>query len=300
MTDLPERRTYSRDEITDILRRATELQGSAGDRSGAGLTLDELRQLARDVDIDPRFVEAAAFELARGDDPAVRTLMGGPLTLTLRRSVQGPVSNESFARMVTAARRSFGQSGQSSEVGNIREWTAGSPGAASYSFSLTERDGGTDLEVFWAEGILAVPFIVIPLILCLIALGVIFGELAPGLAGIPIYAAWVAVVLGSARLLFGTIASKRRRSIADLVDRLASIAESDRQPSATAQARRTHGPRTESGASEPITGELPPVEEPQHVRDTPGPGRLGVLGPLVDDEPEILPGEKAPGKQRVP
>lgn len=300
MTDLPERRTYSRDEIAGILRRATELQGPAGDRAGAGLTLDELRQLARDVDIDEQFVEAAAFELARCDDPAVRTLMGGPLTLTLRRQVPGPVSNENFARMVTAARRSFGQSGQSSEVGNIREWSAGASGAASYSFSLTERDGGTEIEVFWSEGILAVPFIVIPLILCLIALGVIFGELAPGLAGIPIYATWVAAVLTSARLLFGSVASKRRRGIADFADRLASIAESDQESTNPASARQTRGARTEAGTTASSSAELPPVKEPQHVRDSPGPGRFGVLGPLVDDEPEVLPEEKTPGKQRIP
>ena len=42
---------------------------------------------------------------------------------------------------------------------------------------------GTEFEVYWSEGIMAVPFIVIPLIVCLISLGFVFGAAEAAVQG---------------------------------------------------------------------------------------------------------------------
>lgn len=291
MADLTERRSYTRDEISTILRRAAELQGSVSEKPGAGLTLEELQQLAREADIDPSFVEAAAYELARGDDPAARTFMGGPLNLTLKRRVAGRVSDEAFARMVTAARRKFDQSGQTSAVGRTREWSAGAPNVGSYSFSLTERDDSTEIEVFWSAEIIAAPFIVVPLVLSLISLGLVFGAAEAGWMGVPIYLVILTLLATLSRTLFATVASRSRRGVAAFADRLATIAGSPEWAE-----EKTPQDVLAPAASQST---LPSVEEPQHVGTPGGPGGLVVLGPLVDDEPEVLPEQEAPRKQRI-
>src|SRR3954465_14331124 len=61
-------------QIARILHRAAELQEQAVERSGlpanraAGLSLTELKQIAGEVGIDPRYVEAAAAELRAGNE----------------------------------------------------------------------------------------------------------------------------------------------------------------------------------------------------------------------------------------
>lgn len=73
---IPDERRYGDDEIVRILSKATELQARAPSEGGApaqtgghGLTLAELRQVASEAGIDPRFIDLAASTLG---PPAVR------------------------------------------------------------------------------------------------------------------------------------------------------------------------------------------------------------------------------------
>src|SRR5690606_14378349 len=63
------KRTYSEQEVRDVLQRAAELQMHAARRvdNSVGLTLSELEQIAHESGLDPTFVRQAASEF---DEPA--------------------------------------------------------------------------------------------------------------------------------------------------------------------------------------------------------------------------------------
>src|SRR5690349_171342 len=108
-------------EIARILRRAAELQESDREREALapsvlqGLTLAELKQLAGEVGIEARYVEAAATE--RQQENARRKqfhFWGAPVSAEVERLIEAPLGPDDWEELVTRIRRATGEVGQAS------------------------------------------------------------------------------------------------------------------------------------------------------------------------------------------
>ena len=218
---------YKQDEISEILRRAAELQGSEGEGPSTGLSLTELQQIAIDSGIDPKFVHLAAAEMTAMPEGDKTKFWGGPLRLVLEREIEGEITAEVWERMVSEIRKSFQESGSVQEWGRAYEWTLTGQNSITAHVTAIPRDGITRLELHWAEPIMFVPFLVPTLILSIIMLPILFESMALGTTGIPIYIGLVATLWTAARLGLGTFAKRRKRRLRKLAATLESIGEEE-------------------------------------------------------------------------
>ena len=118
-------RRYSEEEAQRIFALVADRQRMT---SGAdGLSLSELEEAAQAAGLDPGLVAIAAAELDSAPQ-AEKTLLGTPIEVVRSRVFDGPVDDDAWASMVTAARREFGQPGMAGQIGRLREWTVISGG----------------------------------------------------------------------------------------------------------------------------------------------------------------------------
>ena len=127
-----DRRVYSDEEFTLILRQAAEL-ASRAERPGpssAGLTLTEMKAAAAQVGFDPALVERAARLLdAKTTASPLERLTGGPLRHDHEARFPVKLDENTAARLLSAVRINAGQAG-SSDVGH------------SSAMGMTWHDGG--------------------------------------------------------------------------------------------------------------------------------------------------------------
>ena len=229
MSDKPSR-LFFEDEISQILKRASEMQGEAGGRSYSGLTVNELQDLAAEADIDPRFIEAAAQELmAKQGASKIASIWGSSSKQTLRRRINGSVSDDAWERMVGTIEKQFKDPGETHQWDNSREWVLNDKKGTVASLVLHEHDGVTDLELFWHNRNLATPFIflaAIPLIGWPLFLALILeGIGASGLSAFGIGVLFLMFFGLLARLGFGRSALSWTEDVNLLADRLASLGQ---------------------------------------------------------------------------
>jgi hypothetical protein len=227
-------RRFGDDDIQRILQTAAELQERSSlvpHVDGGGLTLDDLRQVAREVGIDPRFVDLAASHV---DAPIERTesvVAGGPTRWHFRTSVPGVIPEGDLDRMLQAIRSTLHQKGEVAEVWGRVEWSHDK--VAPTIVGISSRDGTTEIDVSSVKsqeaGImhgLMVPF------------GGIFGGAAlSGLLGVsgagvlPLIFAMSGVSYVATRFGWKARSAWWERRLRRLVERLAAVAqESARLP----------------------------------------------------------------------
>jgi len=257
---------YKQDEISDILKRAAELQGSEGEGPSTGLSLPELQQIAIDSGIDPKYVHLAAAELAAVPEGEKTNFWGGPLRLVLEREIEGEITAEVWEKMVSEIRRSFQESGSVQEWGRAFEWTLSGKNSVTAHVTAIPRDGKTQLELHWAEPVMFVPFFVPSLVASLIWLPILFESLQLGTTGIPIYIAIIAAIWTIARVGLGSFAKRRKKRLRKLAATLESIGEEENEK---AQARLEASDVTpEQNAMRSIVLE---EESDAEMTDTPSP-----------------------------
>jgi len=139
----------SEQEIARILQRAAVLQerdrqrGAVSCDISRGISLAELKQIAREVGIAPRYVEAAAAELDSKDESRKRfSFWGAPVSSELEQTVEGELPVEEWDRLVTRIRRCTGNVGRTSSLGRSLEWT----GQADH-VSISPREGRTTIRI---------------------------------------------------------------------------------------------------------------------------------------------------------
>ena len=120
-------RRFSEEEAQRIFARVAERQRESASSSAAGLSLAELEEAASAAGVDPALVATAAAELDAAPH-AERTLAGVPIEVVRHRPLPGPIDDDVWAEMVSAARREFGQPGMAGQIGRLREWTSISGG----------------------------------------------------------------------------------------------------------------------------------------------------------------------------
>jgi hypothetical protein len=121
-------RRYGDDEVREIFGLATT--GDTGDRpllaESGGLTLDELRHIAREAGIDPERVAQAAVSLdARGKPAPVRRMLGLPIGLSRVVDLPRAPTNREWEQLISQFRTTFGAPGQTTTTGGLREWSNG-------------------------------------------------------------------------------------------------------------------------------------------------------------------------------
>ena len=123
-------RTFSDDEVRDILERAADRQAAADKalvRTRPGMSLAELEQIASEAGISPEHVRAVALQgldrhHVRSAVPVLTRNAAGEVGLLGERTFPGRVSDEAWGRIVQDLRSTFNVVGQATEFGQTREW----------------------------------------------------------------------------------------------------------------------------------------------------------------------------------
>lgn len=146
MTDTPiESRTFTDDEVREILRKAVEALPSRALVRSDGVSLDELKSIAEEAGLDPARVEDAARSvvLQRGNRP--NRILGAPMVLNFERRVQGTYSQADTPEILAVIRRTTGQQGEVDDIHGSLEWSARSD-AAERLVTLSEKNGTTTIQ----------------------------------------------------------------------------------------------------------------------------------------------------------
>jgi hypothetical protein len=227
-------RRYSDREIALILTRTAELQATRAAESevSAGLTQEELEQIAREAGLDPRYVRSAIAELDAGRGTRESRWLGGASWLQFERAVAGEVPPREYDTLVEIIHRTLGEVGQPSVLGRTLRWIAltGMSGRHAHGreieVSIASRDGQTTIRVHERLRSLATQLFVGFLAgggsggaVLLSALGAALfgGVVAPVAFG-------VGSVVGSyaiARAIFGSKSRSRAEQLRKLIDALA-------------------------------------------------------------------------------
>ncbi len=151
-------RQFTDEEVARILRSASELQersasgsGGSGVGGGRGLTLEDLRQVAAEVGIDPRYVELAADRVHGPAEREHSPLIGTAYSWAIHRTVPGEVPEEDRDRIVRAIRGVIGQKGEIEDVYGRMEWSY-DDGLGPIMVGVASRDGTTEIDVTGRRG----------------------------------------------------------------------------------------------------------------------------------------------------
>ncbi len=228
-------RLFGEEDVAKILKRASERQATRK-APKAGLTLEELKQVAAEAGIDPRHVTDAAREItapsgatvpisqitaAAPDQP---NFWGGPLSVTRETVVDGTIDDFAWEEMVSEARREFNDTGEVRTWSNSREWASNVNNARSH-VTITRRAGQSRLQVFWSNTALAAAAWVPALVVSLISLPIVFEELAltGGFAAFVILSVLI-MAYSAARQITSLIARQQQKKMDRLLARLEQIA----------------------------------------------------------------------------
>lgn len=138
-------RRFTDREVAIVLRKASEIEESVGSGASGALSLDDLKEIAKEVGISPEAINEAVAGLGRGRqvDPA---LWGAPLVRRAVHAVPGELNEEAIARLIQLVDDHIDTAGTVSEaLGSVR-WTS-SDRFKSTRVSITPEGGETAIQV---------------------------------------------------------------------------------------------------------------------------------------------------------
>jgi hypothetical protein len=153
MTDPPGARRYDETEVGRLLKRATELQQNLPARMRpAGLTLDELTDIAAEAGIDVALLRQAAAELDAQPNalgPRIgAALAGAPLRFVLERTLPFEAPEAVFAELLPELQAASGGAGQAGQLGRTLTWSASSiAGPHGLQVTVAVRSGTTVVRI---------------------------------------------------------------------------------------------------------------------------------------------------------
>lgn len=124
MTD----RRYSDDEISEIFRRATEVQQRAPQQQlsqSQGMSLAELQSIGREAGIAPDLVAQAARELDQPALPRVSSTFGIPTGVARTVQLERRLTDDEWDALVVRLRDTFNARGTITVQGAFRTWSNG-------------------------------------------------------------------------------------------------------------------------------------------------------------------------------
>src|SRR2546425_9459203 len=233
------RRRYDKDEVQEIVKRATEMEATNKTVSGA-MTIGGVQALAGEVGVAPEVVRAAAESLQTpyvtpGALPPNRTnnWVGGPTELLFERVIEGELPESEYATVVEEIRRVLRNAGQVSQFGRSFSWIAARGPAIrrDLEVAVSVRRGQTRVTI--QENLNQL-------------MGAVFGGIGGGMGGggmgpiigvgvgalhlvgaavgiiIPL---WLGITYLTARTVYRRSSTKRARELEDLANRLATLTQ---------------------------------------------------------------------------
>lgn len=243
-----EARRFTDDEVHEILKRAVGDPETSTSSTSArdGVSLVELREISREVGIDPDRVEEAARALARGDQSSGRhPLAAAPTVLHAERVVRGDLEDIRRSEVLSVIRRAMGQHGTLSESGESVEWVSQGEGI---NRSLTLYGGEESVSIHASANLngLAVltylPAGAVSAIVSVIGLTQLLGTGNP--FGVAAFAALVPTTILALRGVLGRVSRTEKARLEQAVDDVARVALGREQ----AHTPTVDGPEPDAGA----------------------------------------------------
>jgi serine/threonine protein kinase len=235
------RRRYGKNEVDEIVKRATEMEAANTTASGA-MTIGGVQALAGEVGVAPELVRAAADSLRRlaTATPAARAnqpnrWISGPTRIVFERVVDGELPESEYETLVDEIRQVLQDAGQVSQFGRSFTWSALRPGSNSgvrrnLEITVSIRGGRTRVTV--QENLANL-------------IGGVFGGIGGGMGGggmgpilgilggalhlgpvtvvfVPI---WLGVTYATARYVYRRMTKRKAAELEDLTNRLAALVE---------------------------------------------------------------------------
>lgn len=146
--DVPLARRFTDREVAELIRRAIELQESSRSTAAAGdgFRIEDVRQIARDVGVDPRFVDLAVSGAGGAPDREGNALVGAPYGWRVNGTVDGEVPVDERGRILDAIRDVTKMKGDLEDVYGRMEWS-GDDGLGPVIVGVESRDGVTMVDV---------------------------------------------------------------------------------------------------------------------------------------------------------
>lgn len=218
---------YTDRDMALILRRAATLQ--AQDDSPKH-SLGDIEAIAGEVGIPPEFIARAADEIASRSSRS--PVLGQATSYYATTTVPGPMPRAAHADLVAFIRRTMGDPGRVTPLGEGFEWQRNT-GYSTLTVAISERGAGTTVRVEGEhEGNRSITYI-IPMVAA-VAIGLIVGGGSSWPLGIAVGLGGVGTGWIGARMLWTRIARRaeeRVRSLHDaLVNELRAPAESAPSP----------------------------------------------------------------------
>ena len=145
---MSEQRTFSKKEISKVLKRASEIQTQKdlyGDQEG--LTEKELLQLAKEVGIDQSSLLEALNDYDSPEFDQVYNWLNATSRIQNINTVPGEISDENWEEIIQEIRRITGGIGKVTKVGNSYEWEQRRKELGYKHISLTPQEGRTKLQM---------------------------------------------------------------------------------------------------------------------------------------------------------
>jgi hypothetical protein len=140
-----ESRRFTDREVAIVLKKAAEIDEEEGTGAAGGLSIDDLKDIAKSVGISPDAIVKAARGLDQRVAPRV-LLAGAPLVRRSMRAVQGELGREAIAQLVRRIDEESDSAGAISEaLGSVR-WTSADR-FRSRQITITPADGETRIQV---------------------------------------------------------------------------------------------------------------------------------------------------------
>ena len=121
-------RTYSQDEVREIIRRAAETTASRerSQSEDSGLSIDDLRDLAISTGLDPQVMLDAARSLDRDvEETFEKRLLGVKISAAHAIRIEGPFTDHDWHALVADCRSTFKAKGKVHDHVGTREWSNG-------------------------------------------------------------------------------------------------------------------------------------------------------------------------------
>jgi len=218
-------RTYSEEEVAEILREAVEGAPRKATAGKHGMSLTELKSIGAEVGIDPSRIEDAAHALVSSPETKANPLVGTPTAFDYDARVPGVIPADKTAEVLAVIRRITGKPGNISEVHGTLEWrTSGDVGER--WVTVSSRDGHTTVRASSRLGQgAAISFIPTALAAAASVVPVLNAPSADGNMMALVLIPLVMAVYGGTRALLSSHGKKEARMLRRLVEELSSLAE---------------------------------------------------------------------------
>lgn len=154
-------RRYTDQEVALVLQRAAEIEEQRSSSAGGrGLTLGELREIAKEVGLSPDVIDEAVASVRAGVRPRSVSLLGAPLSNKVMRGVPGRLDEDDLQRLIRVIEDRVEETGTVTEALGTVRWTSIARGHKfdrTTQVSLSANDAETQIQVVqrYASGLRA-------------------------------------------------------------------------------------------------------------------------------------------------